>query len=152
VGSDLQAVRVAADIRGREELRKLASIALVALLLVACGSTPSEGSGSPFASGSANGSVEGSDNFEVSQVIRDGSGSIQGTLTYTGTCNLVRAELRFSYVKGGQTVTGKEIDGIDTHFQVGPLAPGEPYPNSYLGEDKFTPDAIVFVISDERCA
>ena len=85
-------------------------------------------------------------------MIRDTSGAIQGTLTYTGTCNLVDADLRFSYVKGGQTVTGKEIDGIDSHFPIGRLAPNEPYSHNYLGEDKFTPDAIVSVITNERCA
>ena len=63
----------------------------------------------------------------------------------------MNAALRFSYVKGGQTVTGEEVDGIDTHFPIGPLAPNEPYSNSYLGEDKFTPDAIIFVMSNERC-
>ncbi len=84
-------------------------------------------------------------------MIRDGSGSIQGTLTYTGTCNLVKADLRFSYIKGGQTVTGKEIDGVDTHFELW-LPPNVPHANSYTAEDEFTPGAIVFVISEERCA
>jgi hypothetical protein len=125
---------------------------LLFLVLIACSSTPREGSGSPFAAGSAKGSVEGSDTFSVSQTIRDESGAIHGWLTYTGACNLVKAELRFSYVKNGQTITGRVVDGIDTHFEIGPLAPNEPYYNSYLGEDKFTPDAIVFVISSERCA
>jgi len=130
---------------------RLICVALAAVLLLACSNTPSEGSGSPFASGSAKASVQGSDNFEVSQVIRDASGAIRGTLTYRGSCNLVNADLRFSYVKGGQTVTGEQVDGIDTHFPIGPLAPNEPYSNSYLGEDKFTPDAIIFVMSNERC-
>jgi hypothetical protein len=121
-------------------------------VLAGCSSSPSEGSGSPFASGSTRASLEGSSDLAVSQVIRDSSGSIRGTITYTGSCDLVKAELRFSYDKGGTTVTGKQIDGIDTHFELGPLAPNEPYSNSYLGEDKFTPDAIVFVISNERCA
>jgi hypothetical protein len=145
---------VAAELRVNAS--RFLGVAVAAVLLAACQNTAtdviSEGSGSPFASGSAKGSVEASENFQVSQVIRDTSGAIQGTLTYTGTCNLVDTDLRFSYVKGGQTVTGKEIDGIDSHFPIGPLAPNEPYPHHYLGEDKFTPDAIVFVISNERCA
>jgi len=122
------------------------------LASIACSSTPREGSGSPFTSGSTKGSVDGSDNFSVSQTIRDESGAIHGWLTYTGACNLVKAELRFSYDKNGQTIAGREVDGIDTHFEIGPLAPNEPHYNSYLGEDEFTPDAIVFVISNERCA
>jgi hypothetical protein len=73
-------------------------------------------------------------------------------LTYAGSCNLVQAELRFSYSRNGQTVTGEEVDGIDTHFNLGPLLPNDPYVNSYLGEDKFTPDSIVSVISNEKCA
>jgi hypothetical protein len=133
-------------------LTALLGIGLMSLLLAACSSEPREGSGSPFQSGSIAGSVEGSANFTVAQVIRDSSGAIAAAVTYTGSCNLVKAQLRFSYTKGGQTVTGKSIDGIDTHFDLGPLAPNEPYQNSYLGEDKFTPYAIVFVISNERCA
>jgi hypothetical protein len=121
------------------------------LVLIACSSLPSEGSGSPFASGSAKGSVEGSDDFAVSQTIRYESGAIHGTLTYTGTCNLVEADVRFSYVKNGQTLTDKEGGGI-RGYDIGPLAPNDPYEGNYPGEDKFTPDAIVFVISNERCA
>jgi hypothetical protein len=130
---------------------KLLGVVLMSLLLAACSSEPREGSGSPFQSGSTAASVEGTKNFTVSQVIRASSGAIAAAITYTGSCNLVKAHLRFSYTKGGEDVTGKSIDGIDTHFELGPLAPHEPYQNSYLGEDKFTPDAIVFVISDERC-
>jgi hypothetical protein len=133
-------------------MTKLIGIASVLLLLTACTSEPSEGSGSPFTSGSIAASVEGSGNFTVSQTVRDPSGTIHGTLTYAGSCNLVKAELRFSYSRNGQTVTGKEVDGIDTHFNLGPLAPNDPYANSYLGEDKFIPDSIVFVISNEKCA
>ena len=48
-------------------------------------------------------------------------------------------------VKNGQTISGREVDGIDTRFEIGPLAPNEPHYNSYPGEEKFTPDAIVFV-------
>jgi hypothetical protein len=75
--------------------------AVLMLICLACTSTqatslPSEGSGSPFASGSIEGSVQGSDDFAVSQTIRYESGAIHGTLTYTGTCNLVEADLRFS--------------------------------------------------------
>lgn len=124
---------------------------LAVLALSACSSVPSEGSGSPFQSGSTEASLEGSTDFSVSQVIRGSSGSIQGTLTYTGTCTLVKADLRFSYRKGSETLTGEQVDGIDSHFEIGPLAPNEPYPNSYLGEGTFTPDAVIFVISNERC-
>jgi len=131
--------------------RALGTLSLF-LVLIACSSTPREGSGSPFAAGSAKGSVEGSDHFSVSQTTRDESGAIHAWLTYTGACNLVKAKLRFSYVKNGQTIAGREVDGIDRHFEIGPLAPNEPYYNSYLGEDTFTPDAIVFVVSNEQCA
>jgi hypothetical protein len=108
--------------------------------------------GSPFASGSTKGSVQGSDDFALSQAIRYESGAIHGTLTYTGTCNLVKAELRFSYVKNGQTLTDKEADGVLRGYDIGPLAPNHPYDGNYPGEHKFTPDAVVFVISNERCA
>jgi hypothetical protein len=86
----------------------------VLMLCLACTSTslPSDGSCSPFASGSTRGSVQGSDDFAVSQTIRYESGAIHGTLTYTGTCDLVKASLRFSYVKNGQTVTDEEADGV----------------------------------------
>jgi hypothetical protein len=111
-----------------------------------------DGSAAPYGT-SVPASVDGSSDFTVADVTRDAASfGIQGTITYTGSCNLVKSELRFSYIRGGQTVTGKTIDGIDTHFELGPLAPNEPYQNSYLGEDKFTPDAIVFVISAESCA
>jgi hypothetical protein len=135
-------------------MNRLLGAGVVVLLLTACpiDPQPSEGSGSPFTSGSIAATVEGSEDFTVSQTIRDpSSGAIQGTLTYTGTCNLVKAELRFSYTRSGQTVTGEEVDGIDTHFKLGPLAPNDPHANSYLGEDKFTPDSVVFVISNEAC-
>jgi hypothetical protein len=131
--------------------------AVLLLVCWACTSTqatssPSEGSGSPFASGSTKGSVQGSDDFALSQAIRYESGAIHGTLTYTGTCNLVKAELRFSYVKNGQTLTDKEADGVLRGYDIGPLAPNHPYDGNYPGEHKFTPDAVVFVISNERCA
>lgn len=94
--------------------------------------------------------VEGSSNFEVSNAAWD-QGSISATIEYMGTCELVKADLRFTYTKGDTVQTGEQIDGIDTHFEVGPLAPNEPYSNSYLGEDKFSPDGITFVFSNEAC-
>jgi hypothetical protein len=126
----------------------------VLMLCLACTSTslPSEGSGSPFASGSTRGSVQGSDDFAVSQTIRYESGAIHGTLTYTGTCNLVKASLRFSYVKNGQTLTDEEADGVLRGYDIGPLAPDDPHTADYPGEKKFTPDAVIFVVSNERCA
>ena len=94
--------------------------------------------------------VEGSPNFQVSGVNWD-QGSISATIEYLGTCDLVQADLRFTYTKGETVQTGEQIDGIDTHFPVGPLAPNEPYSNAYLGEDKFSPDGITFVFSNEAC-
>jgi hypothetical protein len=94
--------------------------------------------------------VEGSPNFQISGVAWD-QGSISATIEYVGTCDLVQADLRFTYTKGETVQTGEQIDGIDTHFPVGPLAPNEPYSNSYLGEDKFSPDGITFVFSNEAC-
>jgi hypothetical protein len=125
---------------------------LIMVLLAACTSTPREGSGSPFESGSLEASVQGSNDIAVSQVIRDASGSFRGTLTYSGSCPLMRAELRFAYERGGTTLTAQEIDGVDEHMELGPMAPNQSDSNSYSGESKFTPDAIVFVISNERCA
>jgi hypothetical protein len=124
------------------------------LLFSACTTTslPSEGSGSPFASGSTRGSLQGSDDFAVSQTIRYKSGAIHGTLTYTGTCTLVKASLRFSYVKNGQTLTDKEADDVLRGYDIGPLASNDPLSANYPGEKKFTPDAVIFVISNERCA
>jgi hypothetical protein len=160
MGPDLQAVRVAADVRrrglGSYVVARLFGAALT-LLCVACTSSgatslPSEGSGSPFASGSTKGSVQGSADFAVSQTIRYGSGAIHGTLTYTGTCTLVNASLRFSYVENGQTLTDKQADGAVRGYDIGPLAPNDPYTANYPGEKKFTPDAVIFVISNERCA
>jgi hypothetical protein len=130
---------------------KLVGVVLVTLLLAACESQPREGSGSPFESGSIEASVEGSNDLSVSQVVRDPSGAFRGTITYSGSCPRVRAELRFSYKRGDTTVTAQEIDGIDEHFEL-ELGPNESDSNSYSGEEKFTPDAIVFVISNERCA
>jgi len=137
---------------------KVVSVGAICLALaISCKSSgttsfPPEGSGGPFASGSAKGRVEGSSDFEVSNVVRDKSGAIRGTLTYTGSCNLVRADLRFTYAKGDQTLTGKQVEGFDRRFEIGPLAPNEPYSNSYLGEDKVAPDTVIFVMSNERCA
>jgi hypothetical protein len=37
-------------------------------------------------------------------------------------------------------------------YDIGPLAPNDPYEGNYPGENRFTPDAIVSVISNERCA
>jgi len=132
-------------------MSKLVGVLLVGLLLGACESQPSEGSGSPFASGSTAASVEGSSDFEVSQVIRDPSGAFRGTIRYSGSCPNVRAELRFSYKRGDQTVTAQAIDGVDEHFEL-QMAMNESNSNSYSGEDQFTPDAIVFVISSEHSA
>jgi len=64
----------------------------------------------------------------------------------------VNASLRFSYVKNGQTLTDREADGVVRGYDIGPLAPNDPYTADYRGEDKFNPDAVVFVISNERCA
>jgi hypothetical protein len=124
---------------------------LIMLLLAACTSTPREGSGSPFESGSLEASVQGSNDIAVSQVIRDASGSFRGTLTYSGSCSHMRAELRFAYERGGTTLTAQAIGGVDEHFEL-QMAMNESNSNSYSGEDQFTPDAIVFVISSEHCA
>ncbi len=117
--------------------------------MAACTSpTPSEGSGSPFTSGSIEGTVAGSTDFQVSQTIRDDSGVVSAILTYTGSCGRVVADLRLSYRQGDQVVTG----GTDRIFRIGLLPPNKPYPHRYRGENTFTPDGVVFVLSNERCA
>src|SRR5438034_4616236 len=101
--------------------------ALSLTLAVSCMSSSStsfaEGSGSPFATGSTEGRVEGSSDFEVSDVVREQGGTIRGTLTYAGSCDLVKADLRLSYVRGDRILTGKQVGGVDAHFEIGPLAP-----------------------------
>jgi hypothetical protein len=130
-----------------------ASVAFL-LALTACTTapTPSEGSGSPFTSGSIAASVEGSDDLTVSQTIRDpDTGIIHTIFTYTGSCDHVNAQITFSYTTNGQTVPGQQVGHNDVGFTTGRLAPNQPYNKSYAGEVKFTPDSIVFVISNERC-
>jgi hypothetical protein len=125
---------------------------LVLLLLTGCTSgTSSEGSGSPFQSGSIQVLLEGSSDFSVTQTIRLRTGAIMSFLTYTGVCDQVVADLRFSYRKGDTILTTEEVLGKDVHFEIGPMAPNESFRRRYSGEHAFTPDAVIFVISGERC-
>jgi hypothetical protein len=73
-------------------------------------------------------------------------------VTYTGVCDHVLADLRFSYRMGDTILTTDEILGKDVHFKIGPMDPNESFRRRYSGEHAFTPDAVIFLISDERCA
>ena len=128
---------------------KIGALLVFLALLVACTSpSSSEGSGSPFASGSIEGMVSGTTDFQVSQTVRADSGAVSAILTYTGSCRLVVADLHLSYRQGGQVVRS----GSDQAIRIGPLPPNKPYSHRFQGEHTFTPDGVVFVISNERCA
>jgi hypothetical protein len=125
---------------------------LVLLLLSGCTSgTSREGSGSPFESGSIEASLEGSSDFSVSGTIRKPTGAITAYLTYNGACGRVVADLRLSYTRDGTRVSTQETLGRDVRFKIGPLGPNKPLVRVYAGERDFTPDSVIFVISDERC-
>jgi len=125
-----------------------AFLAFLAFIVACTASTPSEGSGSPFASGSTEGTVSGSTDFQVTQTVRDASGAVTAILTYTGSCRLVVADLRLSYREGDQIITAAS----DHAFRIGPLPPNKPYSLRHQGENRFAPEGVVFVLSNERCA
>jgi hypothetical protein len=126
---------------------------LVLLLMTGCTcGTSTEGSGSPFQSSSIQVSLEGSSDFSITQTIRLRTGAIMSFLNYTGVCDQVLTDLRFSYRKGNTKLTTEEVLGRDVHFKIYPMAPNESFRRRYSGEHAFTPDAVIFVISDERCA
>ena len=127
---------------------KLGALLTFLALMTACTtSISSEGSGSPFVSGSIQGNLTGSTDFQVSQTVRDDTGALSAILSYTGTCGRVVADLRLSYRQGDQVVTGE----FDHAFRVGPLQPNKPYSLQHQGDKRFDPDAVVFVVSNERC-
>jgi hypothetical protein len=131
--------------------RRWVAMAIFSVLTVGCNQTPSEGSGSPFQTGSIEASLEGSSDLSVSQTIREPSGAITAYITYTGTCDRVVADVRLSYRRDDTTVTSQEVLGKDLHFTIGPLTPNKPYYRRYPGAGDFTPDAVIFIVSNERC-